>query len=192
MKRKKKKKLPPIALRAFGPGSYPKQCHPLLSVPPPLAGGGCGRLGYFSAGSCFQACNLWALFNFSSQLGCLQYSKTSPRPASARCSWCLDTSSIKTPFPGWVSIPSSFVTLFIFYIMSYLLLKTMGCFSGCLMSSASHQKSFCEICSVFNCSFDEFVGEKVVSPAQSSTILASPLRNQLYIFNNQNDVHILK
>ena len=32
---------------------YPKQCRPLLSIPPPLAGGGCGRLGYFSAGSCF-------------------------------------------------------------------------------------------------------------------------------------------
>ena len=47
------KKLPPTALRAFGPGPYPKQCRRLLSVPPPLAGGGCGRLGYFSAGSCF-------------------------------------------------------------------------------------------------------------------------------------------
>ena len=32
---------------------HPKQCRPLLSVPPPLAGGRCGRLGYFSAGSCF-------------------------------------------------------------------------------------------------------------------------------------------
>ena len=34
-------------------GPYPKQCPPLLSVSPPLGGGGCGRLGYFSAGSCF-------------------------------------------------------------------------------------------------------------------------------------------
>ena len=34
-------------------GPYPKQCRPLLSVSPPLAGGGCGHLGYFSAGSCF-------------------------------------------------------------------------------------------------------------------------------------------
>ena len=31
----------------------PKQCHLLLSVQPPLAGGGCQRLGYFSAGRCF-------------------------------------------------------------------------------------------------------------------------------------------
>ena len=104
----------------------------------------------------------------------LQDSKTSPRPASARVSWCLETSSIKTPFLGWVSIPSSFVSLFIFYILSYLLLKTVGCFSGCLMTSASDQKLFCEVCSVFNCSFDESVGEKVVSPSYSSAILALP------------------
>ena len=40
------------------------------------------------------------------------------------------------------------------------------------MSSASDQKLFCEIFSVFNCSFNEFVGEKVVSPSYSSAILA--------------------
>ena len=50
----------------------------------------------------------------------------------------------------------------------------MGGFSGRLMSSASDQKLFCEICSAFNCSFDEFVGEKVVSPSYSSAILAPP------------------
>ena len=48
----------------------------------------------------------------------------------------------------------------------------MGCFSGHLMSSASYQKLFCEICSAFNCSFDEFVGEKVVSPSYSSAIFS--------------------
>ena len=71
--------------------------------------------------------------------------------------------------------PYLFVFLFIFYIFSYLLLKTMGCFSGCLMSSASTQKLFCGIYSAFTCSFDEFVGEKVVSPSYSSTILGPPL-----------------
>ena len=60
----------------------------------------------------------------------------------------------KTPFPGRISIPTSFVSLFIFYILSYLLLKTMGCFYGCLMSSASIQKLFCGICSALKCSFD--------------------------------------
>ena len=46
----------------------------------------------------------------------------------------------------------------------------MGCFSGCLMSSAGIQKLFCGIYSAFKCSFDEFMGEKVVSPSYSSTI----------------------
>ena len=50
----------------------------------------------------------------------------------------------------------------------------MGCFSGCLMSSASIQKLFCGIYSEFKCSFDEFVGEKVVSLSYSSAILGSP------------------
>ena len=62
---------------------------------------------------------------------------------------------------------------FVFYIFSYLLLKTMGCFSGCLMSSAGIQKLFCGIYAAFKCSFDEFVGEKVVSPPYSSAIFSN-------------------
>ena len=76
----------------------------------------------------------------------------------------------KTPFLGWVSIPTYFVSLFIFYILSYLLSKTIGCLSGCLMSSASIQKLFCGIYSAFKCSFNEFVGEKVFSLSYSSII----------------------
>ena len=60
---------------------------------------------------------------------------------------------------GQISIPTSFVSLFIFYILSYLLLKKTGCLSGCLMSVASIQNLFCGICSAFKCSFNEFVGE---------------------------------
>ena len=71
---------------------------------------------------------------------------------------------------GSLSLP--LLSLFIFYIFSYLLLKTMGCLSGYLMSSASLQKFFCGICSVFKCSFNEFVGKKVVSPSYSSAIFA--------------------
>ena len=83
-------------------------------------------------------------------------------------------SLFKTPFPGRNSVPPSFVSFFVFYIFSYLLSKTMGCFSGCLMSSAGIQKLFCGIYSTFKCSFDEFVGEKVFSPSYSSAILAPP------------------
>ena len=83
-------------------------------------------------------------------------------------------SLFKTPFPGRSSIPPSFVSFFVLYIFSYLLSKTMGCFSGCLMSSAGIQKLFCGIYLAFKCSFDEFVGEKVFSPSYSSVILAPP------------------
>ena len=68
--------------------------------------------------------------------------------------------------------PSLFCLFFCLLYFSYLLSKTMGCFSGCLMSSAGIHKLFCGIYSEFKCSFDEFLGEKVVSPSYSSTILA--------------------
>ena len=51
-----------------------------------------------------------------------------------------------------------------------LFLKSMVCFSGCLMSSASLQKLFCGVCSALKCSFGEFVREKVVFPSYSSAI----------------------
>ena len=78
------------------------------------------------------------------------------------------------PFLGWSSLPTSFVSFLVFYIFSYLFLKTMICFSGCLMFSASIQKLFCGVCSALKCSFDEFVREKVVSPSYSSAILGPP------------------
>ena len=78
------------------------------------------------------------------------------------------------PFLGQSSLPTSFVSFFVFYIFSYLFLKTMVCFSGCLMSSASLQKLFCGVCSVLKCSFEEFVREKVVFPSYSSTIFTVP------------------
>ena len=34
------------------------------------------------------------------------------------------------PFPGQSSLPTSFVSFFVFYIFSYLFLKTVVCFSG--------------------------------------------------------------
>ena len=83
-------------------------------------------------------------------------------------------SAFTTPSPGQVSVPNSFVSLFIFCILSYLLSKTMGCFSGCLVSSTSIQNLFCGICSVFKWSFNELVGEEVVSLSYSSTILGPP------------------
>ena len=82
--------------------------------------------------------------------------------------------SFTTPSPGWVSVPNSHVSLFVFYILSYLLSKRMGCLSGCLVSSASIQKFFCGNCSAFKRILDEFVGEKVVSLSYSPAIGTEP------------------
>ena len=112
------------------------------------------------------------LFIFPPSYVALCGSKACHRLGSESVSWCLETSLFfKTPFLGQSSIPPSFVSLFIFYIFSYLLSKTMGCFSRCLMSSASIQKLFCGIYSAFKCTSDEFVGKKVISPFYSSAIL---------------------
>ena len=83
-------------------------------------------------------------------------------------------SFLRLPFQGRSSVPTSFVSFFVFYFFSYLFSKTMGCLSGCLMSSASIQKLFYGIYSAFKCSFDYFVGEKVVSPSYSSAIVGLP------------------
>ena len=57
--------------------------------------------------------------------------------------------SSMTPSPGQAFIPKSFVSVFIFYNLYYLLLKRLGCLFGCLVSPTSVQKLFCESCSTF-------------------------------------------
>ena len=121
-------------------------------------------------------------FFFSSHLCCPLRFQNSPQT----CQWegflvFGNFSSFTTPSLGWVSIPNSFVSLFIFYILSYLLSKRMGCLSGCLVASATIQKLFCGICSVFKWSSDEFVGEKLVFPSHSSAILGPPPNKYLLI-----------
>ena len=103
-------------------------------------------------------------------------SKAHHRLSSKSVSCCLET-SLFLRLPSWDRAPSLPLLshFFVFYIFSYPFLKTIGCFSGCLMSSAGIQKLFCGIYSAFKCSFNEFVGEKVVSPSYSSTILGPPL-----------------
>ena len=125
---------------------------PLRPVPPTLLVAGVGVWGTFLLGVAFRhvICGFYLLF--PSQSGCPPRFKNFPQ-----------TRQCKTPFPGRISVLISFVSLFIFYVLSYLLSKTMGCFSGRQMTSASDHKLFCEVCSAFGYSFDEFVGEKVVS-----------------------------
>ena len=126
-------------------------------------------------GSYRRARNLWVLivYLFFTLLCCPLCFQDLAQTRQWECFLVFGNFSLfKTPFPGWSSIPPSFVSVFVFYIFSYLLSKTMSCFSGCLMSSAGIQKLFCGIYSTFKCSFDEFVGEKVFSPSYSSAVLA--------------------
>ena len=111
-------------------------------------------------GSYHWARNLWVLIiYFPSLLCCPLCFQGLPQTRQWECFLVFWSFSLfKTPFSGQSSVPTSFVSFFVFYIFSYLLLKTMCSFSGCLMSSASIQKLFCGIYTVFKCSFDEFVG----------------------------------
>ena len=104
---------------------------------------------------------------------------------SESVSWCLET-SLFLRLPSQDGAPSLLLlSLFFFlsfYIFSYLFSKTMSCFSGCLMSSAGIQKLFCGIYSALKCSFDDFVGEKVVSPSYYSAILGPPPQGVLLMY----------
>ena len=129
------------------------------------------------------ACNLVGfnyLFIFPPSYVVLCGSKARHSLGSQSVSWCLET-SLFLRLPSQDRVPSLplLSLFFVFYIFSYLLSKTMGCFSGCLMSSVSIHKLFCGIYSAFKCSFDEFVGEKAVFPSYSSAILGPPLFSSL-------------
>ena len=113
-------------------------------------------------------------------------SKAQHRLSSESVSWCLETSLFLRLLPGMELCPSPLLSLFCLLYFSYLLSKTMGCFSGCLMSSAGIQKLFCGFYSAFKCSFDELVGEKVVSLSNSSAIIGpSPYRHFLCLLHWQ-------
>ena len=129
--------------------------HPAPPCPAPGANGGCRHLRCFSTGSYHWARNLWALIIYLFFLPVMlpsEVPKLSTDLPVRVFPGVWKPLFFKTPFPGWISVPTSFVSLFIFYIFSYLLSKTMGCFYGCQMSSASIQKLFCGIYSVFKCS----------------------------------------
>ena len=103
------------------------------------------------------------LFIFPSCYVALCACKAHHRLGSESVSWCLET-SLFLRLPSQDGAPTlPLLSLFFSSIFfSYLLLKTMGCFSGCLMSSGSIHKLYCGIYSTFKCSFDEFGGERVL------------------------------
>ena len=147
-----------------------------LPAQPPLASGGCRRLRCFSTGSYRWAHNLWVLIIYLFFLPVMLPSEvprlTTDLPVRVFPGVWKILSFLRLPSQdGALSLP--LLSLFLSFIFfSYLLSKTMGCFSGCLMSSAGIQKLFCGIYLMFKCSFDEFVGEKVVSLSYSSAIFS--------------------
>ena len=133
-------------------------------------------------GSYRWACNLWVLIIYFSSLLCFPLCfQGSPQTRQRECFLVFGNFSLfKTPFLGQDSLPKAelppYLLCLFFRLLyfSYLFLKAMICFSGCLVSSASIRKLFCRIYSALKCSFDEFVGEKVVSLSYSSPILGPP------------------
>ena len=148
--------LPRIVLRALRLGPYPKHanCASLSSLRSLVAVPSVWATSPLGIVVRHVFCVLFCFFFPPSYLAFWD-SKTPHRPAGKRV-YSLET-SFMTLSPGWVSIPNSFLSLFIFYILSYVLSKRMGWFSGSLVSSASVQKLFCGSCSAFKWSFDEFV-----------------------------------
>ena len=63
---------------------------------------------------------------------------------------------------------------FVFYIFSYLLSKTMGCFSGCLMSSAAFRSCFVEFTQRLNVLLINLWERKLSPLLYSSAILGPP------------------
>ena len=151
---------PQIVLRAFRPSPYPK--HPAHASLSPV----CWWL--MQASRLLLHWELWLgaysvgfFFFFYSQLCCPLRFQNSPQTGWWEGFLLFgNISSFTAPSPGRRE--------------SYLLSKRMGCLSGCLVSSTNTQKSFCGSFSASKWSFDEFVGEKVVSPSYSSTILGPP------------------
>ena len=123
-----------------------KHCSPCLPAQPPLASGGSRHLCCFSTGGVTTGlviCGFELFIYFSSLLCCPLCFQASPQTWQWECFLVFGNFSLfKTPFLGLSSLPTSFISFFVFYIFSYLFSKTMSCFSGCLMSSASIQKLF--------------------------------------------------
>ena len=120
--------------------------------------------GMSCSGTCWPLGGAW----FQCRYGGIWWAPIDKCSLESGVLWCsqdLDISLLPLVFSFILTVASRLL---------HLLSKRMGCLSGCLMSSASIQKLFCGICSAFKCSFDEFLGEKVVSPSYSSAILGPP------------------
>ena len=139
---------------------------PALRLPaqPPLVNGACRRLRCFSTGGVTVGL---AIFEF--QLFIYFF-------FLLRCPLCFQSSAqirqwegflvfgnfslFKTPFPGRNSIPPSFVSFFVFYIFSYLLLKTWVAFLGAWCPLQAVRSCFVEFTRLLNALLMNLWGRK--------------------------------
>ena len=106
-----------------------------------------------------------------------------PRHAPERVSYCVETSPPSSLPCQDRSLSLTLLSIFLSFIFCPTSFqREMGCLSGCQVSCTSVQKLFCGSCSAFKWSFDEFVGDKVVSPSCSSAILGPNLLSS-YLLN---------
>ena len=100
-----------------------KHCSPHLPAQPPLASGGCRRLRCFSAGGVtvgLLICGFNYLFIFPPCYVALCASKARHRLGSECFLVFGNFSLFKTPFPGWSSLPTSFVSFFFCLLYFFL------------------------------------------------------------------------
>ena len=147
----------------------------------------------FHWGSYHWARNLLVLIIYFIFLPCdvvLCASKARHRLGRESVSWCLETSLFlrlpsraRTPFPRWSSLPTSFVSFFIFYIFPTCFWKQWSAFLGAWCPLSAFRSCFVEftqrwnvlLMNLWNSSNFWWTFEllmKVVSLSYSSTILA--------------------
>ena len=122
-------------------------------------------------------CIFCGYFFFPHSYIALWDSKTPHKPNSEGVSWCLETSPPSQLPPRDGSPSLTLLSLFLSFVFCPSPFEENGL--PFWVSGVLHQRS--EVggsCSAFKWSFDEFVGEKVVSPSYSSAILRpSPVKS---------------
>ena len=120
---------------------------PGLPAQPPLASGVCRRLLCFSTGGVTVGLTIcrFCLFTFPPCYVALCASKARHRFGSEKVSWCLETSLfLRLPSrDGTPPLPLSSL-FFVFYIFSYLLLKTWVAFLGAWCPLLAFRSCFVE------------------------------------------------
>ena len=112
---------------------------------------------------------------FSSWVCCPLKFQGSPQPHHWECFLVFGNFSLfKDSLPSMNLHPYLFCLSFYLSYFFLLPFKDNGLPFWVPDVPCQHSKLFCGICSAFKCSFDEFFGEKVVSPSYSSTILGPP------------------